>query len=362
MSFDEARGAGERLRSRPAAKTTARRGAGARRAALPTGRLVGSVSAGDTQVSDLQRARLLRAAAEVVGELGYGGMSVARVTARAGVSRRTFYDLFEDREHCFLAVFDAALARVSAVAEAAVSEADVSKAAPAGALDWRGRVRAGLAAILTLLDEEPALGSLAVVDALGAGPRVLEARARGLERLIAIIDDGRAAARAGHAPPPLTAEGVVGAVLAVVHARMLERRRPALIGLLNPLMGMIVMPYLGQGAAARELECPVPRSAQRARRSSKDPLAELDMRLTYRTLRVLAAVASLPGTSNRLIADAAGVSDQGQISKLLARLEALGLVSNSGRGQAKGEPNAWALTAKGQTVEHTVGSQARHGR
>lgn len=75
------------------------------------------------------------------------------------------------------------------------------------------------------------------------------------------------------------------------------------------------------------------------------------MRLTYRTLRVLAAIAAQPGASNRHIANHAGVKDQGQISKLLTRLERLRLVHNIATGQPKGEPNAWTLTDKGQQVE-----------
>jgi hypothetical protein len=58
--------------------------------------------------------------------------------------------------------------------------------------------------------------------------------------------------------------------------------------------------------------------------------------------------------------DAAGVSDQGQISKLLLRLQNLGLICNSGDGPAKGEPNAWQLTSKGQEVEHTIREQTTH--
>ena len=82
------------------------------------------------------------------------------------------------------------------------------------------------------------------------------------------------------------------------------------------------------------------------------------MRITYRTLRVLAAVAALPGGSNREIADHAGISDQGQISRLLARLERLGLVAQHRPGQAKGETNAWTLTAKGEQVQSAVVTQA----
>ncbi len=82
------------------------------------------------------------------------------------------------------------------------------------------------------------------------------------------------------------------------------------------------------------------------------------MRLTYRTVRVLVAIATVPGASNREVSDAAGVADQGQISKLLVRLERLGLIENVGEGHARGEPNAWQLTAKGQDVERTISRQA----
>lgn len=74
------------------------------------------------------------------------------------------------------------------------------------------------------------------------------------------------------------------------------------------------------------------------------------MRLTYRTARVLHAVAAHPGGSNRGIGEHAGIYDQGQISKLLGRLERIGLLANTGVGHTKGEPNAWRLTALGERV------------
>ena len=82
-----------------------------------------------------------------------------------------------------------------------------------------------------------------------------------------------------------------------------------------------------------------------------DLLHELPMRITYRTIRVLSAVGATPGASNRAVGDAAGIADQGQVSKLLARLRRLGLVENTGEGPARGMPNAWRLTPKGADVE-----------
>jgi AcrR family transcriptional regulator len=317
---------------------------------------------------------MLAAAAQVVGEVGYGGMSVARVTDRAGVSRRTFYEQFEDREGCFLALFDEALKRATDVAREAASAAMKT-----GRGAWSERVRAGLSALLAFLEEEPGLGSLLIVDALGGGPRILERRARALEAVKVAVDGGRAEAKAGSEPPPLTAEGVVGAAFSVIHARLLERavadrfvngstrRRSApqsLSALLNPLMGMIVLPYLGQRVAARELERPTPKAsrAPRVARTAPKPLADplrgLEIRLTYRTLLVLSAIADHPGASNRRIADVAEIHDQGQMSKLLGRLGRLGLIVNAGAGQPKGEANAWELTPKGREIETALSPSA----
>jgi AcrR family transcriptional regulator len=297
--------------------------------------------------------------AHVVAEHGVGSATVSRVVKRAGVSRRTFYDLFDDRDDCFLAVLDDALGRAGSVASAAY------EAAARGG--WREQVRAGLGALMGFFEEEPMSGSLLVVDALGAGPRVLERRTRVLDALITIVDQGRDEAKAGMSgPPSLTAEGVVGAVLSVIHARMLEHDRQSLLDLLNPLMGMIVLPYLGRAAVARELARPVPKSSLpwagaagahrlRGQTGMGDPLEGLNMRLTYRTLMVLAAIAADPGASNRQVAQVAGVHDQGQISKLLGRLEKLGLVHNGGNGQPRGEPNAWTLSLRGQEVAQAFG-------
>ena len=206
-------------------------------------------------------ARLLAAMAEVAAEHGAANVTVAHVVARAGVSRRTFYELFEDREDCFIAAFDHALAR----AAAAIVPAYETEGR------WRERVRSALAALLVFFDEEPEMARLLVVEALGAGSPALEARARTIDGLIAAVDEGRGEARLGKEPPPLTAEGVVGAVMSVLHARLLAntgaraggRGEGPLLGLLGELTGMIVLPYLGQVAASRELARPAPSSCER---------------------------------------------------------------------------------------------------
>ncbi len=68
---------------------------------------------GHEQVAEIQRARILAAIVELVAERGVSGATIARIVAGSGVSRRTFYELFKDREDCFVAAFEMALERAS---------------------------------------------------------------------------------------------------------------------------------------------------------------------------------------------------------------------------------------------------------
>jgi AcrR family transcriptional regulator len=291
----------------------------------------------------------MTAAAEVTAERGAGTVTVAHIVARSGVSRRTFYELFADREDCLLAALDQAITRATAAVLPAYDPTQ----------RWPARIRSALVALLGFMDEEPALARLCVVESLGAGPRALERRARIATTLIAAVDEGRALVKGGRQPPPLTAEGVVGAVLAILHTRLLDAGEESLSQLTGPLMGAIVLPYLGQPAAEKELHKPAPPLNKKTSPARRDPLDGLDMRLTYRTVRVLVAIAAVPGASNRQVASEAGIEDQGQISKLLGRLQNLGLIQNTGAGQVKGAPNAWTLTARGEEVERSLRTEPR---
>jgi AcrR family transcriptional regulator len=281
---------------------------------------------------------------EVAAERGAANVTVAHVVARSGVSRRTFYEQFEDREQCFLAAFEVAVEWMAAEVLPAYERPG----------KWRERIRAGLCSLLEVLDENGAIGRLLIVETLGAGQPALERRRQILARIVAAVDEGRGEGKRGDGPPSLTAEGVVGGALSLIHSRLLDGEGASSLELLNPLMSMIVLPYLGSPAARRELRQPVSQALNGGRKVVGDPLRELEMRLTYRTMRVLLAIGSHPGASNRQVADASGISDQGQISKLLTRLEHLGLISNAGNARAKGEPNAWTLTERGAAVQEAI--------
>jgi AcrR family transcriptional regulator len=287
---------------------------------------------------------------EVAAELGAGSVTVADVVGRSGVSRRTFYELFTDRNDCFMAAFDDGMQCASRYLLDAHDPT----------VSWREQVRIGVTGLLCFVEDEPNLGRLLIVESLAAGPEVLERRSRALAQIVAIVDRGRSEARPGHDPSPLTAEGVVGGVLSVLHARLLQKtKQGSLLQLVAPFTSAIVLPYLGNRTAQQELKRPTPQHSKSKQSNTTDPLRDVHMRLTYRTVRVLTAIAELGGRgsypSNREVGLAAGMQDQGQTSKLLSRLHKLGLIENTGAGLARGAPNAWTLTPKGTEIERAIG-------
>lgn len=312
----------------------------------------------------LQRARLLGAGVGVLAERGYAGFTAAGVCARAGISRRTFYELFENREQCFAAILtDAEQHARSVVADLGLE-----------GLAWPERMRMGLWALLCLADEDPGLARVCLVESQRAGAGVQRQRERILAELVEAIDRGRLQSGAGAAASRLTAEALVGALISVVAARLAQsaaagdRDEVGVRGLLGELAGMIVLPYLGAAAARRQLGQPLPDapSPTLVERDAVDldPLAGLSMRLTYRTAQALQAVAWLTadgvGASNRQVAERAGISDLGQASKLLSRLAQNGLLENTATdSQARGQANQWWLTQAGRQVLQSISTHAQ---
>ena len=217
---------------------------------------------------------------------------------------------------------------------------------------WEERVRGCLLALLALVDEEPDLARFCVANAL-ASPTMLTHRGEVLDALTRIIDEGRSGSDATGNPPRPTAQVVLGGTLGLLYARLTTSDSRSLVELVNPLMSWVVPPNLG-APAPRGQQCrpPRPRPAPpRKRRQRREPLADFGIPLTYRTRRVLGAVAAEPRLSNRELSERVGITDQGQISRLLSHLARHGLTENVSEGQRKGEPNAWILTRRGKALE-----------
>jgi AcrR family transcriptional regulator len=133
-----------------------------------------------------QRGRLLEAIAACIAEQGYAATTVAHVIARAGVSRKTFYEHFTDKDACFLAAWEAGFGLVlTQVAEAVAVEPT-----------WQRQLRAGTEVFLEVLAAEPDFARTFLVEVLSAGEGALTRRAETHQQFAALIGAGYRAARA----------------------------------------------------------------------------------------------------------------------------------------------------------------------
>jgi AcrR family transcriptional regulator len=190
-----------------------------------------------------QRERLLEAAVRIVAEKGYGKTTVADLTREAGISRTTFYAMFEDKEACFLAAYDT-------VADALVRRIGAAYEAEER---WPQRARAGLAALLDALAEEPAIARLALVDVGAAGPAAQRRYRAALQRLTPLFEEGRDFAPGGRSLPANTSRMAIGAVAGLIADELAEGRAEYLPSLLSDLLFATLVPYIGPAAAAREV-------------------------------------------------------------------------------------------------------------
>jgi AcrR family transcriptional regulator len=193
-------------------------------------------------VARSQRDRLLDAAVNVVAEKGYGATTVADLTKDAGVSRTTFYELFEDKEACFLAAYDTAADVLARRISAAFETQEA----------WPDRVRAGLIVLLESLAIEPRVARLALVDVGSAGPRAQRRYRAALQRMTPFFDEGRDFAPGGRRLPANTSRMVIGAVTGLVADEIEAGRAERLPDLLPEILFATLVPYVGPVAAARE--------------------------------------------------------------------------------------------------------------
>jgi len=316
------------------------------------GEVGGRMGDGGVRATEFHRIRILRAAVKLAGEAVAGErVAVVEIVETAGVSRGTFYALFEDREDCLRAAIEEGVALAEVRAAAGASRSDGT---------WVDRIRRGLRALLELGDEEPDLARFCLARALVERYDVRRLD-HALARVERCIDEGRSAPGAVAEPPALAMRGVLGGVLGATYARLLSGSG-SLAELESGLMGMIVLPYLGGRAARREERRANAMDLSTGRTPSRQPRAlngnqngngqanGTGLRMTYRTMRVLETVGAQGGLSNQDVAKRAGILDQGQVSKLLARLAGLELVENNGVGQARGGANAWSLTEAGEML------------
>lgn len=194
-------------------------------------------------VSHNQRERLIAGLAEAVSEGGYAGTTIADITRNAAVSRRTFYEHFDSKDECFIAAYDAVMTELrKRVGEAFEAQEE-----------WPQAVRAGIAAMLEFLAAEPHLARLSMVEALVAGPVVIERYDAAIQSLVPYFAAGREGLSkevlAGLSPT--TEEALVGGMVSLISRRIFAGRTDELESLLPDLVEFTLTPYLGSAKAAK---------------------------------------------------------------------------------------------------------------
>jgi AcrR family transcriptional regulator len=190
-----------------------------------------------------QRERLIAGLAEAVAEKGYGGTTIADITRHAAVSRRTFYEHFEGKDECFVAAFDTVTAQLRERVGEAYDAED----------EWPAATRAGIDAMLTFLAAEPNLARLAMVEAMVAGPVVVERYDAAVQTFLPYLKAGRK----GRSKAVLkrlsasTEEALVGGMVSLISRRIVAGQTEGLEALLPDLTEFTLAPYVGNDEAAQ---------------------------------------------------------------------------------------------------------------
>ncbi len=165
------------------------------------------IEAVDAPATSDCRSRILDATATVVSRSGYGATTVTEILATADVSAAEFGRHFSDREDCFLAAYDEAVARIE----------DRVRAALAGWRDgWARGLRRAVGTVAELLDSDPRLARVCGREILFAGPRALDRHRATIARLVPVLSAGRGLHSNPEAiPPDLERTLLGGAILSL---------------------------------------------------------------------------------------------------------------------------------------------------
>jgi len=195
-------------------------------------------------VTESQRNRIHQAMVEVVSERGYPETRVVDVIGVAGVSRKTFYELFDSKEDCFLAAYDVLLGNLLAEA----TDAFASQQGTA----WAERAGAALGALLEHLSRHPEEARFAIVEVLAAGPKALARRDAALRQFTGFLEAGRSETTVEL--PGITSLAIAGGINELLYSEILHGAVARLPSRLPDLMFWITLPFLGPDGATAQRE------------------------------------------------------------------------------------------------------------
>ncbi|MET0600804.1 MAG: hypothetical protein ABW167_02340 [Baekduia sp.] len=314
--------------------------AGDRPAAPTPGLAVRERRSGQSYGLPTQRDRLVAAMGELAAELGCAAVGVHHVCQRAGVSRRTFYDLYVDRDGCLVDTHEEAFGRLVGHVEAAVVQAGA---------EWEDRAVAATQALLGAWDADRVLAHLCLVSSISAGVETRALRHAAIARLAGVLAEAPEVA----VLDDLTLTSALGGVWEMALRRLSEGPDVSIEDLGGAAIYLLLSPFVGRRQAAARASGRGSCATAYVTRWTPTVVGDGEERgllvteLTGQTLRYLNGH---PGAANIDIARAVDVRHESQMSRHLGRLEKAGMVERRREGRA----NAWTLTACGEEAARSL--------
>ncbi len=285
-----------------------------------------------------QRDRLVAAMGELVAEVGTAAIGVHHVCQRAGISRRTFYALYADRDACLLDTLGEAQDRlVGCVAEAVVTVGQ----------EWEDRAVAAMRALVGTLCADRVLGHLCVVAPLAAGQEALIMQRATIDEVGRLLGEPPAST----VPTDLVLAAALGGVWELVR-RQLTDDASAHGDLTGPAIHSLLTPFIGRRRAATRASVLSDPTIFVARWTPSDASGDHQpgLLVTELTRQTLEYLDRHPDATNVAVARAVDVRHESQMSRHLARLRRAGVV----RRRKEGRTNAWRLTARGEEAARSM--------
>ncbi len=191
------------------------------------------------RVREVQRDRMLKAMTEVVAHEGYAETTVRKLLAQAKLSRRTYYDLWEDKQDCYLDAYGEIAGELTARARAGFERGE----------NPRDRVRFAVEALAEFCIKEPDAACACIVEGLAAGQAARAKRAELIEAIAATIAPALAELRPDGPSPELTARATVGGILELLYGPLARRDVTVLRRLAEEIGELPILLPMGSPAA-----------------------------------------------------------------------------------------------------------------
>jgi AcrR family transcriptional regulator len=187
-----------------------------------------------------QRSRVTEAVADVSSVAGYAPMTVEDIIVTAGISRRSFYDLFSSKEDAFLKALDDVCGRLFTAVRGAFDSTE----------GFAERMEASIGAVLQFFSANPSYAEMCLIQVMAAGPDATDRRNDSLQRYTALVLEAvdKELPKRGR-PPEIVAEGIIGGIYEILYARVIQGRVNQLPDLLPDLMYSALLPYVGPAKA-----------------------------------------------------------------------------------------------------------------